>query len=96
VAEPVLASIEIAGFLSIRSATVQLGALNVLIGANGSGKSNLVRVFEMVGRIADREPRFFVSLNGRASTLVHDAAKQIRLNAWTSIGQYEASPECGR
>ena len=72
-AEPALESIEIEGFLSIRSATVSLGALNVLIGANGSGKSNLVRAFEMLGRIADGELAFFVSLNGGASTLVHEA-----------------------
>jgi predicted ATPase len=44
VVQPVLESIEIEGFLS-------LGALNVLIDANGAGKSNLVRAFEMLGRI---------------------------------------------
>lgn len=35
----------IAGFKSIREAEIELGALNVVIGANGAGKSNLVSFF---------------------------------------------------
>jgi len=36
--------IRIEGFASIRRAEVQLGDLNVLVVANGSGKSNFIRV----------------------------------------------------
>lgn len=71
-----LKSIEIEGFLSIRSATVSLGNLNVLVGANGAGKSNLVRVFELLGRIADEELGLFVGLNGGSSTLLNDGGSQ--------------------
>ncbi|GAA2971842.1 hypothetical protein [Actinokineospora diospyrosa] len=35
--------IEVEGFTSISQATVRLGAVNVFIGANGAGKSNLSR-----------------------------------------------------
>jgi hypothetical protein len=37
---PALDSIEVEGYKSIRSATIELGAINVLIGANGAGKSD--------------------------------------------------------
>jgi predicted ATPase len=45
-------SIEIAGYKSIRSATIPLGAINVLIGANGAGKSNLLGVFGLLTSLA--------------------------------------------
>jgi predicted ATPase len=87
-----LESIEIEGFLSIRSATVQLGRLNALVGANGAGKSNLVRAFEMLGRIADGELGLFVGLNGGASALVFEAGRQrIRLVVDGWRGGYEAT-----
>lgn len=31
------------GFTSIRSAVLELNGVNVLVGANGAGKSNLIR-----------------------------------------------------
>ncbi|MFC4006030.1 AAA family ATPase [Nonomuraea purpurea] len=39
-----LQSIRIRGYTSIRSAEVELRDLNVLIGANGAGKSNFISV----------------------------------------------------
>ncbi len=36
-----LTKLTIQGFKSIERQTIELGALNVLMGANGSGKSNL-------------------------------------------------------
>jgi predicted ATPase len=45
-----LEEIQIEGFTSIRSATVQLGRLNVLVGANGAGKSNFVQALGLLGR----------------------------------------------
>lgn len=41
-----LDSIYIKGYRSIQEAKIPLGAINVLIGANGSGKSNLLSFFE--------------------------------------------------
>jgi predicted ATPase len=54
-----LSSIEIEGHTSIRSATVSLGRLNVLVGANGAGKSNFIRALEMLGRIVDSELGYY-------------------------------------
>ena len=86
VAEPVLRSVEIEGLLSIRSATVELGACNVLIGAHGSGKTNLIRAFEVLGRLADHESRPFVG----ASALLHGKARRGRIAVETSAGRFEA------
>jgi predicted ATPase len=41
-----LKRIKIEGFKSIRSAELELRPINVLIGVNGSGKSNLVSFFK--------------------------------------------------
>jgi predicted ATPase len=42
-------SIDIEGFLSIPSAHVELRDLNVLVGANGSGKSNFISARRSAG-----------------------------------------------
>jgi predicted ATPase len=93
VTDHLLDSIEVEGFTSIRSARVSLGDLNVLIGANGVGKSNFVRALEMLGRIADGELGLFVGFNGGASSLVNRravAAKRIRLRVHAPRNDYEA------
>ncbi|WP_197024230.1 AAA family ATPase [Nocardiopsis sp. CNT312] len=79
-----LRSLTVEGLTSIRSATVELGDVNVLIGANGAGKSNFVSALAMLGRIADGDLGLFVGLNGGASGLLHqgpDRAAEIRLRA---------------
>nr|WP_255463097.1 AAA family ATPase [Amycolatopsis sp. YIM 10] len=63
----------------MRSATVDLGALNVLVGANGAGKSNFVHAFELLGRIAERRLGLFVGLSGGAAALLHHGAERIRM-----------------
>lgn len=39
--------LDVMGFASILESEVELGALNVLVGVNGAGKSNLVRALEL-------------------------------------------------
>ena len=48
---PALESIAIKGFKSIRDIEVKLRDINVLIGANGSGKSNFLEVFSLLQTI---------------------------------------------
>jgi predicted ATPase len=57
-AERRLATIEVDGFTSIRQARVTLGQLNVLVGANGAGKSNFIQAFEMLGRLVEATSDF--------------------------------------
>ena len=87
-----LKSIEIEGYTSIRSATVELGRLNVLVGANGAGKSNFIRALEMLGRIVEQRLGLFVGLNGGASALLHHGGgpSQLRLRLDAPPNAYEA------
>ncbi|SHJ86761.1 Predicted ATPase [Nocardiopsis flavescens] len=66
-----LSSLTIEGLTSIRSATVELGDVNVLVGANGSGKSNFISALEMVGRIADGRMGLHALQSGGASNLLY-------------------------
>jgi len=59
-----LESIVVEGFTSIRSAAVKLRDLNVLVGANGAGKSNFIAALGMLGRIVDGDLGLFVGLAG--------------------------------
>ena len=41
------------GYKSIASCEIELGKLNVLIGANGAGKSNFIGFFRLIGNDND-------------------------------------------
>jgi len=51
----VLTQLELRNFKSYRSGTLQLGRLTVLIGANASGKSNVIEALRLLARIAEGE-----------------------------------------
>jgi predicted ATPase len=56
-----LKRLSIRGFKSIRTLEdFELRDLNVLIGANGAGKSNFIALFQMLSRLMDRSLRLFV------------------------------------
>ena len=59
--------IRIEGFKSIRMCDIELGSMNVLIGSNGSGKSNLLSVFSMLRHIIDGELSLYAGENGNNS-----------------------------
>jgi predicted ATPase len=88
-----LERIEVAGFTSIRFATVELGRLNVLVGANGAGKSNFIHALAMLGRIVDNELNLFVGLNGGAGALLNSSRAEpyIKLRLAAQENSYEAT-----
>ena len=53
--------IRVIGFKSIRDQELELKRLNVLIGANGAGKSNLIAVFQLLHQIASERLQLFVA-----------------------------------
>jgi predicted ATPase len=59
-----LNKIVIKGFKSIKECEVDLKNINVLVGANGAGKSNFISAFEMLGRVLARELSFYVQRKG--------------------------------
>jgi predicted ATPase len=88
-----LRSVVVDGFTSIRSAELALNDINVLVGANGAGKSNLIRALGVLGRIVDGELGLYVGLSGGASALLHaDPARlrRIRLEVESDAGGYSA------
>jgi hypothetical protein len=54
----------------IEHAEVELRALNVLIGANGAGKSNFVGVFELLREVVEGRLQVYVARRGGADTLL--------------------------
>jgi predicted ATPase len=68
-------SLRVAGFLSIKEAELSFDRLNVLIGSNGSGKSNLLRLFELLQALADGSLQTFVAQAGGADALLHYGRK---------------------
>jgi predicted ATPase len=88
-----LKSVVVEGFTSIRSAALTLNDVNVLVGANGAGKSNFVRALSMLGRIVDSELGLFVGLSGGANALLNidpTAPKAIHLEVESAVGGYSA------
>ena len=73
---PQLKSIRIAGFRSIKDMTLELRPLNVLIGANGAGKSNLVAFFKLLNELMAGRLRQYIGETGRASANLHFGPKR--------------------
>lgn len=66
-----LHSIRIQGFKSISDQTLEFNPLNVFIGGNGAGKSNLIGVFNFLNRIYKQELALFTGLSGGANSILH-------------------------
>ncbi len=68
---PTLKRISVSGFKSIKTMDLELRPLNVLIGANGAGKSNLVSFFKLLNEMMGGRLQQFVAASGRAQSLLH-------------------------
>ena len=68
--------ININGFKSIRELhELELRDLNIIIGANGSGKSNFVQVFQLLMAMSGRKFQNFILENGAADNFLHNGPK---------------------
>jgi predicted ATPase len=68
-----LHKLKIEGFKSIERAELALGDMNVVIGANGSGKSNLISVFRLLEQVLARNLQLFV--RSEPDRLLHHGRK---------------------
>jgi predicted ATPase len=68
--------IEIEGFKSIRQLQLDLKPLNVLIGANGAGKSNFISLFGLLRHLVEGRLQFHVAQAGGADSILHFGRKQ--------------------
>jgi predicted ATPase len=73
---PRLENIRIAGYKSIRDQTIELQPLNLLIGANGAGKSNFIGVFRFLSEIFSGNLQRSVARAGGADRLLHFGRKR--------------------
>src|SRR5438874_12651153 len=74
-----LDEITLKGFKSIRELTdFKLEKLNVLVGANGAGKSNLVDFFRMLRAMADGGLQAFVTNGGGADGFFFNGPKETK------------------
>ena len=73
-----LERIKIEGFRSIRALDLALGPINILIGANGSGKSNFLSFFDFYQQLSNDNLAFYVRQQGGASKILHFGSKQTK------------------
>ncbi|MGE3173421.1 MAG: AAA family ATPase [Planctomycetota bacterium] len=72
-----LSSVSVSGFRSFLASEVRLGDLNVLIGANGAGKTNFIDLLEMLRIWPAPSPSLqnYVGRKGGASSILHYGPK---------------------
>lgn len=68
-------SIKVVGYKSFRELTVQLRPINLLIGANGAGKSNFLSLFEMLGNIYEKRLGAYVAQVGGVDKMLYQGRK---------------------
>lgn len=73
---PFLERLKLSGYKSIREADLEFTRLNVLIGANSAGKSNLVSFFSLLPMALDAKLDNYVGRHGGPSALLHFGAKK--------------------
>ncbi len=66
-----LKRLDLKGYKSIKEASLELRPLNVFIGANGSGKSNLISFFKLMNNMMRGNLQEFIGKSGGANSLLH-------------------------
>lgn len=67
--------IEIEGYKSIEELKLELAPINILIGANGSGKSNFISFFEFLNRLYEQNLQEYVALKGGEEKFLFQGSK---------------------
>jgi len=69
---PRVSSISVSGYKSIRELKdFKLDNLNVLIGANGAGKSNFINLFRLLNQMYEQQLQLYVQKQGGPDALLH-------------------------
>lgn len=70
-----LKRLALSGFKSIKTMEIELNSLNIMIGANGAGKSNIISFFKMLNEMMADRFQQYVYVSGRAQSLLHFGSK---------------------
>lgn len=82
--------LRVAGFRHLRDLDLSLTPLNVLIGANGVGKTSLLEVMRLLASSAEGHLQEFVSAaGGLASVVTHDRAEPLQLGLTLPVADQE-------
>lgn len=73
-----LKEIHVEGFKSIKKMDLELKPLNIIIGANGAGKSNFIDVFKMIRTYKEGNLERYVKSAGGANRLLHLGTKETK------------------
>ncbi len=90
-----LDQISIRGYKSIRELVdFPLGRLNVLIGANGAGKTNFISFFNLLNQIVQSKLQVYVAQSGGANSLLYRGQKvtqEMKIRLKFGINRYECT-----
>ena len=91
-----LDSITIEGFRSIKCIECRIEPINLVIGANGSGKSNFIGAFSFLREICNGRLRDYVIRSGGADKVLHFGSKttsrlRVHVSFQEEVDQYEIS-----
>lgn len=67
--------VEIEGFKTLKKVNLKLEPLNILIGGNGSGKSNLLSFFTFLGQLYDQNLQDYIAQQGGIDKFLHKGRK---------------------
>ncbi|MBZ4399008.1 AAA family ATPase [Myxococcus faecalis] len=91
--------LQISGYRSVRRLSMELGPMNVIVGANGSGKTNLYRALYLLSVAAEgRLARTLAEEGGTPSVLwagPRMAKKPVRLSVQVELGELAYELTCG-
>lgn len=73
---PYLGRIKIRGYKSIKALDLKMDNLNVLIGANGAGKSNFISLFTFLNHLSQGKLQTYVEQQGFANSFFHFGVKR--------------------
>jgi len=71
--------IEISGYKSIYQQRIDFESVNLLVGSNGSGKSNFLSFFDLLKNLYNQNLRQYIALNGRIEKVLYNGSKVTNL-----------------
>jgi len=93
----ILERIHVKGFKSFDKLELELKPINVLIGANGSGKSNFISLFKMLNRMMEDGLQIYVAQNGGPDQILHYGRKiteKLEIELWFKRGNFAKRYSC--
>lgn len=71
----IINKISIQGYKSIKSLELELKPINILLGANGVGKSNFISIFSLVKHLYHQNFQHYIQTKGGSESLLHFGKK---------------------